>query len=139
VPYNKIQTIDTGVEYRDYGEDTHLYIDVSSGDETVRKEYHDVLYVLDSSTEEDPCTGEEEETYYYDTFYDPSPGHISKYIDVSYFSGIDNIVNPSSNVIKLDILDPAGLYYRHHEIIQWVADPEGIKYYSKKTKATYDL
>ena len=139
VPYNKIQTIDTGVEYRDYGEDTHLYIDVSSGDETVRKEYHDVLYVLNSSTEEDPCTGEDEVTYYYDTFYDPSQGHISKYIDVSYFSGIDNIVNPSSNVIRLDILDPAGLYYRHHEIIQWVADPEGLKYYSKKTKATYDL
>jgi hypothetical protein len=96
----------------------------------------------------DPDTGEpqyevvdEEQYYLYNTsvYISPSTALIEKYIDVSYFSGIDMYMNPSNNMITLDKLDPNGLYYRHHEIMQWIADPEGLKYYSKKTVATYDV
>lgn len=146
-PYNKIQTIDTGVEYRDYGEDTYLYIDLSINNETVRKEYHDVLYcpstikstviVVDPETEEE--IEEEVTEIVLNPCYGPSKSFIQKYIDVSYYSGIDNYINPSTNIIQLNTLDPQGLSYKHHEIIQWISNPEGLKYYSKKTTATYDI
>lgn len=146
-PYNKIQTIDTGVEYRDYGEDTYLYIDLSINSETVRREYHDVLYcpstVINTIITIDPETGEEVEEEYEEIVlnacYGPEKSFIQKYIDVSYYSCIDNYINPSINMIYLNTLDPQGLSYKHHEIIQWVSNPSGLKYYSKKTTATYDI
>lgn len=163
VKYSKIQCIDVSVEYRDYG-NTHLYVVSLDGDTTRLCEYHDELIisnpslfvsyieqiVIDPETGDpiiDPETGDpqteviEEQSIVEDisVIINPSRELIEKYIDVSYFSGIDMYTNPSINMIKLDKLDPNGLYYRHHEIIQWIADPEGLKYYSKKTSATYDL
>lgn len=164
VRYNSIKCIDVSVEYRDYG-NMHLYTVELDGDTERLNEYHDELIitnpslvveqtteiVIDPETGQpviDPDTGEpqydvvdEEQYYLYNTsvYISPSTTLIEKYIDVSYFSGIDMYMNPSNNMITLDKLDPNGLYYRHHEIMQWIADPEGLKYYSKKTVATYDV
>lgn len=145
-PYDKIQTIDTNIEYRDYGEDTYLYIDLSVNDKTVRKEYHDVLYcpstITTTVTTIDPETEEEIEEEITEVVlnpcYGPPKSLVQQYIDVSYYSGLDNYINPSVNMIPLNTLDPTGLSYRHHEIIQWISNPEGLKYYSKKTTATYN-
>lgn len=167
VRYDKIQTIDTSVEYRDYG-NTHLYYVTLNGDTEQINEYHDELIiqvknpslvivqetqiVVDPVTGEpviDPETGEpqtqivehEETVMVVDSsvIKAPDTSLVEKYLDVSYFSGIDMYTNPSNNMITLDKLDPNGLYYRHHEILQWIADPEGLKYYSNKTKVTYDV
>ena len=164
VRYSSIQCIDVSVEYRDYGS-MHLYTVELDGDTARLNEYHDELIitnpslvvqeitqiVIDPETGTpvvDPETGEPrievigtEEMMLYNTsvYISPSTALIEKYIDVSYFSGIDMYMNPSVNMIRLDKLDPRGLYYRHHEIVQWIADPEGLKYYSKKTVATYDV
>ena len=57
---------------------------------------------------------------------------------LSYESSIINVIDPSILTIDLTLKDKTGKNYYHHDIVQWVQVPSGIKYYSKPTHAIYD-
>lgn len=140
VYYDKIQSIDLLSEFHDYG-DVMLYVDVSEGGTTKRINYKTLLTVttVDESASSSASSSASQIAYITTNYYDPSPGLIAKYIDTSYYSGIDYQFNPKNNVIPIDMLDPTGKYYFNHQIIQWIQDPNGLRYFSKVTKATYNM
>ena len=58
--------------------------------------------------------------------------------DTSFYSGCNIVYDTSNPKICLAIQDPVAQMYRHHEIIQWISLPNGMKYYSKQTNANYN-
>ena len=74
------------------------------------------------------------------TILNPDIETINKYIDTSYYSGIDYIYdnNYISDIKLSEKLDPTGKPYRYHDILQWITTPDGLKHYSKHTYANYN-
>jgi hypothetical protein len=69
---------------------------------------------VDESASSSASSSASQIAYITTNYYDPSPGLIAKYIDTSYYSGIDYQFNPKNNVIPIDMLDPTGKYYFNH-------------------------
>ena len=79
-----------------------------------------------------------------DGLYDSSDnfimdGPIDKFIDTSFYSNIDFTIDSSVTKINLALQDPTASLYRHHEITQWISTPNGLKYFSKQTRADYNI
>lgn len=63
---------------------------------------------------------------------------INQYIDTSFNSSIIYKYDFSEQKIPLYLTDKFNNQYRHHDIVQWVQTPNGIKYYSKHTYANFN-
>ena len=123
-------------------EDVYKYLDVSGiivTEQVYKNLEYDILRSLDGTK---IYKNYEDETYSDEIRYNDQISHnindVKLILDTSFNSSVIYKTDPDDLKINLNIKDKFATPYRNHYILQWISTPNGLKYYSKPTKAVYN-